>query len=169
MHAPSGGGLILYQAYGNLYAMTVPIPLPDDPYEAIRQAFLDGTVTEFEPFEDTIETETPESPLTVAPPTSLPESTPPTLVPILRRTARMAVRVPHAMSSGISASMAEVAAMTESMFLKDDEEDDDEEDEEIEESLDSNSIYVRPRMKDDLTLMRSCIKSKILESPKHAK
>ncbi|GJZ88522.1 hypothetical protein Tco_0660304, partial [Tanacetum coccineum] len=92
--------------------------LESDPYKAIRQAYLDGTDTESEPFEDPIDTETPESPLTVAPPTSLPESTPPTLVPILRRTARMAVRVPPAMSSGLSASMAEVAAMSESAFRK---------------------------------------------------
>ncbi|GKE36115.1 hypothetical protein Tco_1455437, partial [Tanacetum coccineum] len=63
----------------------VPIPLPEDPYEAIRQDYLDGTDNESEPFEDPIDTETPESPLTVAPPTSL-ESTPPVLVPILRRT-----------------------------------------------------------------------------------
>ncbi|GJU43224.1 hypothetical protein Tco_1200490 [Tanacetum coccineum] len=145
----------------------VPVPLPEDPYEAIRQAYLDGTDTESEPFEDPIETETPESPLTVAPPTSLPESTPPTLVPILRRTARMAVRVPPAMSPGLSASMAEVAAMSESAFRKrfrssyesspsssppdlpsrkryrgtsELVEDDDEEDEEIEESLDSDSV-----------------------------
>ncbi|GKE74609.1 hypothetical protein Tco_1536650, partial [Tanacetum coccineum] len=96
----------------------VPVPLPEDPYEAIRQAYLDGTDTESEPFEDPIKTETPESPLTVAPPTSLPESTPPTLVPILRRTARMVVRVPPAMSPGLSASMAEVAAMSESAFRK---------------------------------------------------
>ncbi|GJU34920.1 hypothetical protein Tco_1183274 [Tanacetum coccineum] len=96
----------------------VPVPLPEDPYEAIRQAYLDGTDTESELFEDPIDTETPESPLTVEPPTSLLESTPPTLVPILRRTARMAVRVPHAMSSGLSASMAEVAAMSESAFCK---------------------------------------------------
>ncbi|GJV66936.1 hypothetical protein Tco_1482445 [Tanacetum coccineum] len=96
----------------------VPVPLPKDPYEAIRQAYLDGTDTESEPFENPIDTETPESPLTVAPPTSVPESTPPTLVPILGRTARIAVRVPPAMSSGLSASMAEVAAMSESMFRK---------------------------------------------------
>ncbi|GKF71001.1 hypothetical protein Tco_0207115, partial [Tanacetum coccineum] len=89
-----------------------------DPYEAIRQAYLNGMDTEFEPFEDPIETETLESPLTVAPPTSLPESTPPILVPILRRTARMAVRVPPAMSPGLSASMTEVAAMSESAFRK---------------------------------------------------
>ncbi|GKE05132.1 hypothetical protein Tco_1397150 [Tanacetum coccineum] len=57
-------------------------------------------------------------PLTVAPPTSLPKSTPPTLVPILHRTARMVVRVPHAMSPGLSASMAEVADMSESTLCK---------------------------------------------------
>ncbi|GJV27080.1 hypothetical protein Tco_1383528 [Tanacetum coccineum] len=100
----------------------VPVPLPEDPYEAIR-------------------------------------------------TARMAARVPPAMSSGLSASIAEVAVMSESAFRKrfrssyeslpslsppdlpsrkhyrgtselveDSKEDDDEEDEDIEESLDSNSV-----------------------------
>ncbi|GKA47552.1 hypothetical protein Tco_0740435, partial [Tanacetum coccineum] len=58
----------------------------------------------------------PMRPLT--PPIPLSESTPPVLVPILRRTARMAVRVPHAMSSGLFSGMAEVAAMSESMFRK---------------------------------------------------
>ncbi|GKE87572.1 hypothetical protein Tco_1565047 [Tanacetum coccineum] len=96
----------------------VPVPLPEDPYEVIRQAYLDGTDTEFEPFEDPDETETLESPHVVAPPTSLPEGTPPTLVPILRRTARMVVRVPPTMSSGLSASMEEVAAMSDSTFHK---------------------------------------------------
>ncbi|GKF36763.1 hypothetical protein Tco_0113521, partial [Tanacetum coccineum] len=115
-------------------------------YETIRHAYLDGSDTDSEPIKDPVETETPETPLTVAPPTSLPESTPSTLVPILRRIARMAVRVPPAMSSGLSTSMAEVAAMSESAFHKrfrivdEDEEDDDEEDEEIEESLDSDSV-----------------------------
>ncbi|GKD50756.1 hypothetical protein Tco_1279732 [Tanacetum coccineum] len=79
---------------------------------------MDGTDTESEPFKDPTDTEAPESPLTVAPPTSLPESTPPTLVPILCRTARMAVRVSPAKSSGLSASMAEVAAISESAFRK---------------------------------------------------
>ncbi|GKA45928.1 hypothetical protein Tco_0738724 [Tanacetum coccineum] len=79
----------------------VPVPLPEDPYEAIRQAYLDGTDI---------------------------------------KTARMAVRVPPAMSSGLSASMAEVAAMSESVFLEDAKEDDDQEDEEIEKSLDSDSV-----------------------------
>ncbi|GJV55626.1 hypothetical protein Tco_1456631 [Tanacetum coccineum] len=96
----------------------VPVPLLEDPYEAIRQAYLDGTDTESEPIEDPVETETTESPLTVAPHTSLPESTLPTLAPILCRTARMAVRVPPAMLSGLSASMTEVAAMFESTFRK---------------------------------------------------
>ncbi|GJV39189.1 hypothetical protein Tco_1417629 [Tanacetum coccineum] len=148
----------------------VPVPLPEDPYEAIRQAYLDGTDTESEPFEDPINTETPKLPLTIAPPTSLSESTPPVLVPILCKTARMAVRVPPAMSSGLSSSMAEVAAMSESAFqrvwssyevspsvslpdlpsrkcyrgtselVEDSMEDDGEEDEEIEESLDSDSV-----------------------------
>ncbi|GKC79708.1 hypothetical protein Tco_1130482 [Tanacetum coccineum] len=49
-----------------------------DPYEAIRQACLVETDTESEPFEDPVETGTPESPHTVASPTSLPDSTPPT-------------------------------------------------------------------------------------------
>ncbi|GKF02278.1 hypothetical protein Tco_0029201 [Tanacetum coccineum] len=95
---------------------------PECPYHFLRihmrQAYLDGTDTESKPFEDPVETETLESPLTVAPPTSLPESTSLTLVPILRRTARMAVRVLPAMSPGLSANMAEVAAMSESAFRK---------------------------------------------------
>ncbi|GKB03676.1 hypothetical protein Tco_0831819, partial [Tanacetum coccineum] len=71
----------------------VPVPLPDDPYEAIRRAYLDGTDTESEPFRDPIETETLE-------------------------TARMVVRVPPAMSPDLSISMAEVAAMFDSAFHK---------------------------------------------------
>ncbi|GKE02676.1 hypothetical protein Tco_1390659, partial [Tanacetum coccineum] len=89
-----------------------------DPYEAIRQAYLDGTNTKSEPFEDPIDTKTPESPLAIAPHIPLSESTLPVLVPILRRIARMAVRVPHAMSLGLSASMVEVAAMSESALRK---------------------------------------------------
>ncbi|GJW64209.1 copia protein [Tanacetum coccineum] len=88
----------------------VLVPLPEDPYKAIRQAYLVGTDTKSEPFEDHVETEAPESPHTVAPPTSLPDSNPPTLVPILRRTAPMAVRVPTTMSPGLSSNMAEVEA-----------------------------------------------------------
>ncbi|GJR97054.1 hypothetical protein Tco_0269228 [Tanacetum coccineum] len=89
-----------------------------DPYEAIRQAYLVGTDTESESFEDPVKTEAPKSPHIVAPPTSLPDSTSLTLVPILHRIARMVVRVPPAMSPGISASMAEVAAMSDSAFCK---------------------------------------------------
>ncbi|GJW54023.1 hypothetical protein Tco_0098108 [Tanacetum coccineum] len=122
------------------------------------------------PFEDPIDTKTPESPLAIALPVPLSESTPHVLVPILRRTARMAVCVPHAMSSGLSTGMAEVAGMSKFAFCKrfqssyesspsmsppdlpsrkryhgtselvEDKEDDDEEDEEIEESMDSNSV-----------------------------
>ncbi|GKE59338.1 hypothetical protein Tco_1498523, partial [Tanacetum coccineum] len=152
---------------------------------------------------DPVEIKTPESPHTVALPTPLPDSTPPTrhaeesedsdtsgartmpsdfttplspdhplthttptLVPILRRTARLAVRVPPTMSPGLSASIAEVASMSDSAFrkrfrssyessppdlpsrkryrgtselVKDEEEDDEEEVEEVEESLDSDS------------------------------
>ncbi|GKB79659.1 hypothetical protein Tco_0946554 [Tanacetum coccineum] len=61
--------------------------------------------------------------------------TTPTLVPVLRRTARMAVCVLPAMSLGLSASMA---AMSDSTFLEDDDEEGD--DEEMEESLDSDSV-----------------------------
>ncbi|GJW62994.1 hypothetical protein Tco_0114878, partial [Tanacetum coccineum] len=104
-------------------------------------AYLDGTDTESEPFEDPIKTETPESPLTVAPPTSLLKSTSSTVVPILRRTACMAVLVPPAMSSGLFTSMAEKCYQGTSELAKDSEEDDEEEeDKEIEESLDFDSM-----------------------------
>ncbi|GJU44597.1 hypothetical protein Tco_1201863 [Tanacetum coccineum] len=120
----------------------VPIPFPEDPYEAIRLAYL-------------VETETPESPHTVASPTLLLDSTPPTrhaedsvdsdtsgarpmssdftaplspdhplthttptLVPLFHTTARMAVCVPPTMSPGLSASIAKVAAMSNSAFRK---------------------------------------------------
>ncbi|GKC19059.1 hypothetical protein Tco_1021209, partial [Tanacetum coccineum] len=144
----------------------VPVPLTDDPYEAIKQAYLDETDTESVPFEDPIDTDAPESPLAIAPPILLSVSTPPILVPILWRTARMVVRVPHAMSSGLSASMAEVAAMSESALRKrfwssykslpsvlppdlplrkryrgtSELVEDSEEDEEIEESMESDSV-----------------------------
>nr|GEX61468.1 hypothetical protein [Tanacetum cinerariifolium] len=47
----------------------MPVPFPEDPYEAIRQAYLARTDVEFKPFKDRIENETTESPHTVAPPT----------------------------------------------------------------------------------------------------
>ncbi|GJS64763.1 hypothetical protein Tco_0679327 [Tanacetum coccineum] len=133
----------------------VPVPLPEDPYEAIRQTYLVEADTESEPIEDLVETEIPESPHIVASPTSLPDSTPstchvvesedsdtssarstssdstapllpdhplthttPALVPSLCRTARMAVHVPPAMSPSLSASIAEVATMSDSAFRK---------------------------------------------------
>ncbi|GJY68621.1 hypothetical protein Tco_0471603 [Tanacetum coccineum] len=132
----------------------VPVPLPEDPYEAIRQAYLVGTDTESEPIED-LGTESPESPHVVASPISFPDSTPPVghveesegsdtsgagstssdsttplspdhplthdtpvLVPSLRRTARMVVRVQPTMSPGCSARIAEVAAMSDVAFRK---------------------------------------------------
>nr|GEV21042.1 hypothetical protein [Tanacetum cinerariifolium] len=45
----------------------LPVPLPKDPYEAIRQVYLVGTDTKSEPFEG--EARTPELPHIVAPPT----------------------------------------------------------------------------------------------------
>ncbi|GJZ48833.1 hypothetical protein Tco_0603023 [Tanacetum coccineum] len=134
--------------------------------DIFKLAYLDGTDTESDPFENPIDTETSESPFTIVPPVSLSESTPPVLVLILRRTARMVVRVPHAMSSGLSASMAGVAAMSESALHKrfrssyesspsvsppdlpsrkryrgtSELVEDSEEDEEIEESMESDSV-----------------------------
>ncbi|GJR42907.1 hypothetical protein Tco_1311010 [Tanacetum coccineum] len=96
----------------------VPVPLPEDPYEAVRHAYFDGMDTKSEPFENLINTETLESPLAIAPPIPLSGSTPPVLVPILHMIARMAVRVPYAMSLGLYASMAGVAAMSESALRK---------------------------------------------------
>ncbi|GKE05549.1 hypothetical protein Tco_1397567 [Tanacetum coccineum] len=114
----------------------VLVPLPEDPYEAIRQAYLDGTDTESEPFE-------------------YPDRT-------------YGCGVLHAMSSGLFADVAEVAAMAEFVFRKRFqssyessssvsppdlpspkrsrgtpelvEDSDDEEDEEIKESIDSDSV-----------------------------
>ncbi|GJU09631.1 hypothetical protein Tco_1132027 [Tanacetum coccineum] len=100
------------------HSSQVPVPLPEDPYEAIRQAYLDGMDTEFKPFEDIIDTETLESPFAIAPPIPLFESTPPVLFPILRRTARIVVCVPPAMSSGLFASTAKVASMSQSALRK---------------------------------------------------
>nr|GEX79411.1 hypothetical protein [Tanacetum cinerariifolium] len=50
--------------------------LNKDPYEAIRQTYLVEMDTESEPYEDPIDTKTPESPHAVASPTLLPDSTP---------------------------------------------------------------------------------------------
>ncbi|GKF22381.1 hypothetical protein Tco_0074703, partial [Tanacetum coccineum] len=158
----------------------VPVPFPEDNYEAIRHAYLVEMDNEFEPFLDPVKTETPESPHTVASPTLLRDSTPPTrhaeesedsdtsgtrptssdftaplppdhplthttptLVPFLRKTARMVMRVPPAMSPILSANIAEGSAMFDSVFrkrmMKEDDEDEEEEDEEVEKSSDSDS------------------------------
>nr|GEX26938.1 hypothetical protein [Tanacetum cinerariifolium] len=73
----------------------VPVPLPEDPYEAIRQAYLVGVDIESEPLRG-----------------RLGHLSHPTL------TARMAVRVPLVMSPSLSAGMAEVVAMSDSAFRK---------------------------------------------------
>ncbi|GJV49802.1 hypothetical protein Tco_1440014 [Tanacetum coccineum] len=149
----------------------VPAPLPEDPYEDIRQAYLVRTDTESEPFED-LGTESPESPYVVASPIMFPDNTPPVghveesegsgtssagstlsdsttplspdhpltsdtpvLVPSLRRTARMAVRVQPVLSPGYSARIAEATSMSDVAFHKSEE--DELGDEEV--SLDSNS------------------------------
>nr|GEZ48345.1 hypothetical protein [Tanacetum cinerariifolium] len=121
---------------------------PECPYHCrrilMRLVYLVGTDTESEPFEGKARTH--ESPHIVAPPTCHVEGsstsgvrstssdftaplspdhplthTTPVLVPILRRTAHMAMRVPPVMSPGLSAGI------------------DSEEDEEVEESSDSDS------------------------------
>nr|GEW90199.1 hypothetical protein [Tanacetum cinerariifolium] len=138
----------------------VPVPLSKDPCEAIRQAYLVGTDTESKPFEG--KARTPESPHIVAPPTCQVEEskgsgtsgvrstssdstaplspdhpltyTTPVLVPILRRTARMAVRVPPMMSSGLSAVRKRYRGTSELILGTDSKED-----EEVEESSDFDS------------------------------
>nr|GEV08120.1 membrin-11-like [Tanacetum cinerariifolium] len=196
-------GIEIFTKADGAQSSRVPVPLPEDPYEAIRHAYLVGTDTESEPFESEIEA--PKSPRTVVSPTSLPDSTPPTchvegsegsdtsdarsmssdfiaplspdhplthttptFVPILRRTARIVVRIPP---------MAEVSTMSDSTFCKrfrssyeslpsssppdipsrkhyqgtselvedhkdadDDDDEEEDEDEEIDESLDFNSV-----------------------------
>nr|GEW73585.1 hypothetical protein [Tanacetum cinerariifolium] len=81
----------------------VPVPFPENLYEAIRHACLVEMDTESEPFEDPVETETPESPHTVASPTSLPDSTQPSR---------------HAEESEDSDTIAEVVATSDSAFRK---------------------------------------------------
>nr|GFB93121.1 hypothetical protein [Tanacetum cinerariifolium] len=123
----------------------VSVPLSEDPYEAIMQAYLVGTNTESEPFKDP-ESETHESSQIVAPPTCHVEEskgsgtsgarsmssdstaplsadhplthTTPVLVPILRRTARISMRVPPVMSPRLSACITKVAAMPDLAFRK---------------------------------------------------
>ncbi|GJZ20307.1 hypothetical protein Tco_0556897 [Tanacetum coccineum] len=126
----------------------VPVPLPEDPYKAIRRAYLVGTDTE---------SETPKSPHIIASLVSLPDSTlpvchveesegsntssarstssdstipllpshsltrdTPVFVPSLRRTARMEIRVQPVLSPGYSARIVD-AATTEGDELEDEE------------------------------------------------
>ncbi|GJV44312.1 hypothetical protein Tco_1428848 [Tanacetum coccineum] len=160
----------------------VSVPLPEDPYEAIRQAYLVGMDTESEPFED-LGTESPELPHTIASPISFLDSTPlachvdesecdnregadtsgagstssdsttpllpdhplthdtPILVPSLRRTARMAVRVQPTMSPSCFARIAEVAAMSDVAFRKsEDDANEDEGDESLDEGDESHEL-----------------------------
>ncbi|GJR50212.1 APOBEC/CMP deaminase [Tanacetum coccineum] len=93
----------------------VPVPFPEDPYEAISTPPIRHV-------EDSVDSDTSgatSSDFTapLSPDHSLTHALP-TLVPIICRTARMAVRVPPAMSPGLSASIAEVAAMSDSAFCK---------------------------------------------------
>ncbi|GKB62431.1 hypothetical protein Tco_0918617, partial [Tanacetum coccineum] len=128
----------------------VPVPFFEDPYEAIRQSYLVETETPKLPHTVASPTSLPDSTLptrhakdSVDSDTFGARSTPsdstallspdhplthasPTLVPILCRTARMVMRVPPAMSPGLSASIAK-------------EKDEEDEDEEVEETLDSDS------------------------------
>nr|GEU48093.1 hypothetical protein [Tanacetum cinerariifolium] len=93
----------------------------EDPYKALRQAYLVGTDTESEPFEGFWHVWceihvigfhrllSPNHPLT---------HTTPALVPSLRRTARVVVRVLPAMSPGLSVGIADVEAMFDLAFRK---------------------------------------------------
>ncbi|GJS81367.1 hypothetical protein Tco_0747908 [Tanacetum coccineum] len=128
----------------------VPVPRPEDPYEAIRQAYLVETDTKSEPFEDP---ESEDSDTSGARSTSSDSTAPllpdhplthtsPTLVPLLRMTVRMAVRVSPAMSfyeSSPSSSPPDLPSPKRYRGTSELVEDDEEEDEEIDESLDSNS------------------------------
>ncbi|GKE57344.1 hypothetical protein Tco_1496529, partial [Tanacetum coccineum] len=89
---------------------------PECPYHCLRILIRLLGRLESEPFEDPVETEIPDSPHTVASPTSLPDSTPPTRH--AKETARMDVRVPPAMSPSLSASIAEVANISDLAFCK---------------------------------------------------
>ncbi|GKE20882.1 hypothetical protein Tco_1432394, partial [Tanacetum coccineum] len=129
----------------------VPVSLPDDPYMAVRQAYLATTDTESEPFEDPLEAEIPQSPhvvpSSILPPithhtkdseasepsetrtTSSDSTAPlspdhqlthtsPTRAFNYQRIARMAVRTPPTASPGVLAFVAEVDALSPSLFLK---------------------------------------------------
>nr|GFA74110.1 hypothetical protein [Tanacetum cinerariifolium] len=116
----------------------LPVPFLEDPFEAIKQACLVETDTESKPFEDPIETEKPESPHTVASPTLLPDSTPPTChAEELEDSNMSGVR---STSSDSTKTLSRDHPLTHtSPTLELLEEDDEEEDEEVEESLGSDN------------------------------
>ncbi|GJU06139.1 hypothetical protein Tco_1122569 [Tanacetum coccineum] len=95
----------------------VSIPFPEDPYEAIStppthhvEDLVDSNMFCARPTSsDFTAPLLPDHPLTHASPT---------LVPFLCRSARMAIRVPPAMLPGLSASIADVVAMSDSVFRK---------------------------------------------------
>ncbi|GJS17133.1 hypothetical protein Tco_0411605 [Tanacetum coccineum] len=105
----------------------VPVPLPEDPYEAIRQAYLVGTDTDTPPVGYVEESEgsgtssvgsTSSDSTTPLSPDHLLTRDIPVLVPSLRRTARMAVRVQPVLSPGYSAHIAEATSMSDVAFHK---------------------------------------------------
>ncbi|GJY29377.1 hypothetical protein Tco_0405144 [Tanacetum coccineum] len=101
-----------------------PVPLPDDPYVAVRQAQLVDTDTESDPEDAPLEVEelqsldstaplSPDHPLTHVSPTPTP-----TCASFHHRTARMAVYAQPAMSPGLLASMTKAMALLDSAFHK---------------------------------------------------
>nr|GEV04730.1 hypothetical protein [Tanacetum cinerariifolium] len=102
----------------------VPVPLPSDPYVAVRQAQLVDTDTESDLEEAPSEAEesqpldstaplSPDRPLTHVSPTSTP-----TRASFHRRTVRMAVRTQPTLSPGMSARIAEATTLSPSSFIK---------------------------------------------------
>ncbi|GKB67517.1 hypothetical protein Tco_0928929 [Tanacetum coccineum] len=105
----------------------VPVPLPEDPYEAIRRAYLVGTDIDTPPVCHVEESEGSDT--SGAGSTSSDSTTPlspghpltrNTLVFVssLRRTARMTVHVQPVLSPGYSARIAEAAATSDVAFCK---------------------------------------------------
>ncbi|GJW91204.1 hypothetical protein Tco_0168757 [Tanacetum coccineum] len=86
----------------------VPVPLPDDPYVAVR------TVSSYSPVSSySTEPLLPDHPLTHVSPTPTP-----TQVSFHCRTARMVVRTQPTLSPGMSARIAEATALSPSFFCK---------------------------------------------------
>ncbi|GJV85178.1 hypothetical protein Tco_1525076 [Tanacetum coccineum] len=119
----------------------VHVPFPKDPYEAIRQAYLVGTDTESEPFEDPIETEALESPHTITLPTSLPDKKVAAMSDLaFRKRFRSSYESLPSSSPPDLPSWKHYRDTSELVEDDEEEEDDKEEDEEIEESLNSDSV-----------------------------